>query len=255
MAFKAAFMTSSEGRFFFIVPLRASGGGEAISYYHGDHLGSSNIITDETGAQVQYCEYTPYGTFARNELANPQTGQPVNHYFTGKELDSTGLYFYAWRYYDPTIGRFCQPDTIIPEPYNPQTLNRYSYCDNNPLNYTDPSGHFAWFIGAIIGAIIGAVTAAVTGQNIWQGALSGAISGVIFNYIGGLQLQGLQHTFAHAAGGALSGGINAAITGGDIGRGALIGGFSAGASEWLGSNIDFLKPVAGSGPQHFLAVL
>jgi len=110
-------------------------------YYHSDHLGSSNVITDQTGQQIQYCEYTPYGTLARNELANPLTGTPVNHYFTGKELDNTGLYFYAWRYYDPTLGRFIQPDTIIPNPFNPQEFNRYSYCNNNPLNYTDPSGH------------------------------------------------------------------------------------------------------------------
>ena len=68
---------------------------ERVRYYHSDHLGSSNIITDQTGQQIQYCEYTPYGTLARNELANPLTGTPVNHYFTGKELDNTGLYFYA----------------------------------------------------------------------------------------------------------------------------------------------------------------
>jgi RHS repeat-associated protein len=45
------------------------------------------------------------------------------------------------RYYDPEIGRFISPDTIVPDPYNPQCLNRYSYCLNNPLKYTDPSGH------------------------------------------------------------------------------------------------------------------
>lgn len=147
-------------------------------YYHSDHLGSSNIISDSTGAQVQHCEYTPYGTTARNEGTDV-----VTHKFTGKELDSTGLYFYAWRYYDPTIGRFIQPDTIIPEPYNPQTLNRYSYCDNNPLNYTDPSGHFAWFVAAIIGAIIGGImggiSAAQQGGNVFAGILVGAIVGAI----------------------------------------------------------------------------
>ena len=121
-------------------------------YYHGDHLGSSNIITDSTGALIQHCEYTPYGTIATNEGTDV-----VTHKFTGKELDSTGLYFYAWRYYDPELGRFCQPDTIIPEPYNPQTLNRYSYCDNNPLNYTDPTGHKSWWhklVDTIISAVV-----------------------------------------------------------------------------------------------------
>ncbi|MFH1231474.1 MAG: RHS repeat-associated core domain-containing protein [Planctomycetota bacterium] len=113
-------------------------------YYHSDHLGSSNVVTDENGNQAQYCEYTPYGTLARNEPVNPKTRSPVHHYFTGKELDSTGLYFYGARYYDPEIGRFITADTIVQSPYDPQSLNRYSYCRNNPINYVDPSGHSWW---------------------------------------------------------------------------------------------------------------
>ncbi|HEY53273.1 MAG TPA: RHS repeat-associated core domain-containing protein [Caldilineae bacterium] len=53
-----------------------------------------------------------------------------------------GLYFYNSRYYDPVLGRFISPDTIVPEPGNPQSLNRYSYVLNNPLRYTDPTGMF-----------------------------------------------------------------------------------------------------------------
>jgi RHS repeat-associated protein len=55
-------------------------------------------------------------------------------------LDDTGLYYYGARYYDPTIGRFISADTIVQNAANPQTLNRYSYCLNNPLKYIDPSG-------------------------------------------------------------------------------------------------------------------
>ncbi len=53
----------------------------------------------------------------------------------------TGLYNYDARLYDPVIGRFTSADTIVPRPYNPQSLNRYSYCRNNPLIYVDPTGH------------------------------------------------------------------------------------------------------------------
>jgi RHS repeat-associated protein len=60
--------------------------------------------------------------------------------FTGQRLDHTGLYYYNARYYDTSIGRFISPDTIIPNPANPQNFNRYSYCLNNPLKYADPSG-------------------------------------------------------------------------------------------------------------------
>ena len=117
--------------------------GLSLSFYHSDHLGSSNVITDSSGAQVQYCEYTPYGSLSRG--LSPQGTVPENaptHYlFTGKELDSTGLYFYGARYYDPEIGRFISADTIVQSPYDPQSLNRYSYCRNNPINYIDPTGH------------------------------------------------------------------------------------------------------------------
>ena len=63
--------------------------------------------------------------------------------FTGQRLDSSGLYYYGARYYDPAIGRFISADTIVQDYNNPQSLNRYTYVLNNPLKYTDPTGH--WF--------------------------------------------------------------------------------------------------------------
>ncbi len=63
--------------------------------------------------------------------------------FTDQEIDAeTGLYNYDARLYDPVIGRFISADTEVPEPFNPQSLNRYTYCLNNPIIYIDPSGHF-----------------------------------------------------------------------------------------------------------------
>jgi RHS repeat-associated protein len=62
--------------------------------------------------------------------------------YTDQELDNeSGLYNYDARMYDPVIGRFISADIYIPALYNPQALNRYSYCLNNPLIYTDPSGY------------------------------------------------------------------------------------------------------------------
>lgn len=73
---------------------------------------------------------------------------PTDKKFTGQRLDSTGLYYYGARYYDPGIWRFISPDTVGPDPKNPQALNRYSYCLNNPLKYNDPSGHWVEFTDA-----------------------------------------------------------------------------------------------------------
>jgi len=52
-----------------------------------------------------------------------------------------GLYDYNARYYDPALGRFVQADTVVPKLVTPQSLNRYTYVLNNPLNLVDPTGH------------------------------------------------------------------------------------------------------------------
>ncbi|MCD4739002.1 MAG: RHS repeat-associated core domain-containing protein [Anaerolineae bacterium] len=57
-------------------------------------------------------------------------------------LPEDGRYDHNARYYNPTLGRFISADTIVPNPGDPQSLNRYAYTLNNPLKYTDPSGHF-----------------------------------------------------------------------------------------------------------------
>ncbi|MCB0002789.1 MAG: RHS repeat-associated core domain-containing protein [Anaerolineae bacterium] len=66
--------------------------------------------------------------------------------FTGQREDcrrrAIGLYFYNARYYDPLLGRFTQPDTIVPNPGDPQALNRYSYVGNRPTVFVDPTGRF-----------------------------------------------------------------------------------------------------------------
>jgi len=110
---------------------------EDIAYYHSDHLGSSNILTDKNGNQTQLAQYRPFGSLSRKEPATLAT----NYLFTGKELDTpTGFYYYGARYYAPELAKFTQPDPLIQDVYDPQTLNHYAYCRNNPLILTDPDG-------------------------------------------------------------------------------------------------------------------
>ena len=64
------------------------------------------------------------------------------------------------RGWPPLLGRFLSPDTLVPQPDDPQSFNRYSYVRNNPLRYVDPSGHFwreslALLGGTLIGSFIG----------------------------------------------------------------------------------------------------
>lgn len=231
-------------------------------YYHQDHLGSSNSITDEAGQQVQLLEYYPFGEVRVNRSV---PGVDVKHKFTGQELDvETRLYFYGARYYDPDLGRFISADPIVQAPFDPQTLNRYAYSRNNPVKYVDPTGHFfglGVILGAVVGAGIGATVAALTGGDIGMASLTGAISGAFFGFVGDLGLSEfaeseLAETVGHAWAGATSGAINARITGQDTGLGALTGAVSAGVAKWLGSkgsNIKFLQPVEGTGLGAYLA--
>ena len=111
---------------------------EGIFYFHKDHLNSSTVVSNETGiGSVETTEYMPFGSMRDHSGISAS-----NYKFTDQEFDpETGLYNYKARLYDPSIGRFITPDSIIPDPYDPQSLNRYSYCRNNPLIYVDPSGH------------------------------------------------------------------------------------------------------------------
>jgi len=71
--------------------------------------------------------------------------QKTEYNFTGQRLDdSTDLLYYGARYYDPALRRFISADTIVPSPGNPQASNRYSYVLNNPLRFTDPTGHWTF---------------------------------------------------------------------------------------------------------------
>jgi len=102
-----------------------------------DHLGSTALTTNASGSKTGELRYKAYGA---NRYTYGTT--PTTYHFTGQREDvSIGLYYYGARYYDPYAGRFIQPDTLVPNPKNPQDLNRYSYVRNNPLKYRDPTGH------------------------------------------------------------------------------------------------------------------
>ena len=61
--------------------------------------------------------------------------------FTGQKSDSTGLLYYNARYYDPALGTFISPDSLVPDPGRVIDYNRFLYARGNPLKYSDPSGH------------------------------------------------------------------------------------------------------------------
>jgi len=108
-------------------------------FHHRDHLKSVRLITDDTGASVKRTTYFAYGD--RGIESGAATHSEEKGYIGESHDAETGLLYLHARYYDPELGRFIQPDTIIPDLSNPQSFNRYTYVLNNPLKYTDPSGH------------------------------------------------------------------------------------------------------------------
>ena len=125
-------------------------------YYHSDHLGSAQFVTDWNGRQYEHIEYTPYGELWIEEVAAGLDKLPFR--FTGKELDEeTGLYYYGARYLDPKYSRWLSGDPALGEyipssgvdpsklagmggVYNTINLHVYHYAGNNPIKYIDPTG-------------------------------------------------------------------------------------------------------------------
>jgi RHS repeat-associated protein len=110
----------------------------AVQYYFSDHLGSSRVITTATGQILDDSDFYPFGG------ERPVVSSTDNNYlFTGKERDSeSNLDYFLARHYASNLGRFLQPDPLIGILRRPQSLNRYSYVLNNPLQLIDPSGLF-----------------------------------------------------------------------------------------------------------------
>ncbi|OGB33216.1 MAG: hypothetical protein A3F78_08615 [Burkholderiales bacterium RIFCSPLOWO2_12_FULL_61_40] len=122
------------------------------SYLHHDQLGSISAITDEAGAVTERLAYDPWGKrrFINSEPGKTDAldvlvGQNTDRGYTEHEhLDEMGIIHMNGRIYDPLMGRFMSSDPTIPNPYELQSFNRYSYVLNNPLFYTDPTGYEYW---------------------------------------------------------------------------------------------------------------
>lgn len=173
------------------------------SWFHADHLGSTRLLTDEAGLEILNRDYDPYG----NILSSTGSGT-AHRGFTGHQEDSTGLVFMKSRYYSTTLGRFLTPDSVVPDPSNPQAFNRYAYVTNNPITNIDPTGH-----APVVAAVIIAATALATASPVIAAvAVVGAglsVAGYLtkdplLSSIGGIMLG--------VASGGLTGGLVAAAT-------------------------------------------
>lgn len=133
-----------------------------VVYHHKDHLGSTHVETDESGAVLEYLLYKPFG----ETLVDIQSSSYENdRKYTGKELDNdTNYHYYGARYYKADIGRFLSQDPAylvvgadkqISDLVlrDPQLMNSYAYARNNPIVLLDPDGEFV-FMAPLIAFVL-----------------------------------------------------------------------------------------------------
>jgi RHS repeat-associated protein len=197
-------------------------------YVHPDHLGSTNVVTDENDAVVQTLDYYPYGA----TRISVGTSTRERRQFIGQSTDDSTLSYLNARYYDSVRGQFMSEEPIFlsigdanqikqlsqkDQPTyltDPQALNPYSYGGDNPISQTDANGKQAvQFAGAVVGDFVG------VGTQLYRDISTDQTSGVSTYLAAGL---------GGAANGAIitSGGYWYGPLGGFVG-----GGVQSGASQ------------------------
>ncbi|QTA89005.1 RHS repeat domain-containing protein [Desulfonema magnum] len=104
-------------------------------WFHANHLGGTDAITDSAGKLAERTRYFPFGEI--------REGGNERYTFTGKEKDKvTDFYYFEARHYYSGYRHFTQADVVALNIYDPQSLNRYAYVKNNPVKLIDPSGNY-----------------------------------------------------------------------------------------------------------------
>ena len=155
----------------------------------------------------------------------------IKYYYDGE----TGFYYLQSRCYDPAIGRFINADSFTTTDTDGfLSCNMFAYCENDPVNRSDPSGEFPWtvFIGGVVGGISGGLAAKANGSNVFSGIVTGTLTGVVNSLIP-TSFVGVIGTFVTGFSfDVLNQGINNALSGKrihdiDFGSSFIAGGFSA----------------------------
>ena len=113
--------------------------GNAVSYFHFDHLGSTLALTSAAGATTDAYSYTPYGELTARTGSNPQPFTYIGMWGVRSE-PAANLYDMRARYYDPATSRFLSRDPKWPRLGDPLSANPYEYAARNPMRFIDPLG-------------------------------------------------------------------------------------------------------------------
>jgi RHS repeat-associated protein len=181
-------------------------------YLHRDYQGTIVAISNQNGNFVEKRLFDPWGKLleVQDEQGRNLAGLTLlDRGYTGHEhLQSVGIINMNGRIYDPKLHRFLSPDNYVQDPYNTQNYNRYGYCLNNPLKYTDESGEFIFTTLAAIfcPVLLPAAIGADIGMWIGGSKANGTLSPFQWDYSSG-------KTWGYMAGGAIAGGASGYLGG------------------------------------------
>ena len=229
-----------------------NGSAASLYYYDRNHRGDVIAIYDSNGNRKSGYAYDAYGNCTVTYSGDWDLTQrnPIRYrgYYYDRE---TGLYYLNARYYNPQWRRFISPDS--PDYLDPKSvngLNLYAYCNNDPVNYADPSGHLpewaAWLISGAV--IVGGIVLCATGfGSFWGGVLIGAGAGSLINgYV--TEVNGGDFTAGYF-GGAISGalcGIGAGLGGMAFAAASKVANLACIGYMTLGATISFAGGFAGN---------
>ena len=203
-------------------PVSMNRGGTS-SYYLANSLGSITALTDASENTVATYKYDDFGFILED------TGSSLNPYkFTAREHDEDiGLYYYRARYYDSEIGRFISKDPFEGFMSNIQSLNRYCYVQNNPINYVDPSGNVVWWIPGAVGAGVSDIY--------YAGEVIFTDEEFSLSKLAGHTASGAVAPYAFAAGMLVGGPLGGTVAGGAVSGGASY--VTDVGVQWAASNV------------------
>ena len=192
-----------------------------------DRQNSLTAVMANAGKKVERFAYDPWGLL-RNPAdwtVNVVKGRPTRFgrgYCMHEHIHEFGLIDMGGRIYDAHTHQFLTPDPYMQAPDSWLSHNRYAYCMQNPVMYTDPNGEIAWFAPIIIGAVIGG------GMNLGIKAWNGEIN----NFADGMK------AFCVGAGAGAVAGMASYAMGPAIAGTGFMGGFASGViSSFLGNSV------------------
>ena len=171
-----------------------------VHYVLKDHLGSWTTITNAVGIVEEERSFDAWGlprnpaTWREWGVENATPSLMFDRGYTGHEhLLDVGLINMNGRMYDPVMSSFLSVDSYVQDPENAQNFNRYAYCLNNPLKYTDPSGEFGILAAMALSAAVSVVSTMATNyvydrpiyEGVAKAAVVGALQGAFSFGIGG----------------------------------------------------------------------